>query len=369
MTEHEERYLHSLLRLISVQGMGSFRIRRLISYFKTASEVLSADLLSLTGIDGIDKILAKNIRAGGKPDFAGRQLQACRKHNIQIITYYDERYPSALKETPDPPILLFMKGAFQDRDVISIGVVGTRIPSQYGKRVAELLSKDLIQNGFTIVSGLARGIDTIAHQTCVKLGARTIAVMGSGLDIIYPTENKKLSDLIIENGALLSELPCGSLPDAVNFPKRNRIISGLSLGVLIVEAGEKSGALITATSALNQNREVFAIPGSIFSTKSSGTNRLIKEGAKLVQSVDDILEELQHRVRSFSFEKSDFKALPIDLSDKEKKLMSIFSDDPIHIDMIAQKTGFSTAETLSVLLTLELKDVIKQFSGKMFVRI
>lgn len=369
MTDQEEQHLHSFLRLVSVQGMGSFRIRRLISHFKTASEVLSADVLSLVGIDGIDKVLAKKIRAGGDPDFADRQLQACRKHNIQLISYYDKSYPSALKETPDPPILLYMKGTLQDRDVISIGVVGTRIPSQYGKRIAELLSKELIKNGFTIVSGLARGIDTIAHKTCVNLASRTVAVMGSGLDIIYPTENKKLAEAITENGALLSELPCGSLPDAANFPKRNRIISGLSLGVLVVEAGEKSGALITATSALNQNREVFAVPGSVLSTKSIGTNRLIKEGAKLVQSVEDILEELQHRVRSFSFEKSDFKSLPVDLSDKEKKVMSTFSEDPIHIDMIAQKTGFSTAEALSVLLTLELKDVVKQLSGKMFVRV
>lgn len=361
--------LHSLLRLVSVPGIGSNRIRRLIAHFHSPSAVLSADPLSLMAIDGIDRVLATNIRKQNDPHFADSQLNACERFHIHIISYFDKEYPGNLKEISDPPILLYSRGSVLPEDVIALGIVGTRMPSDYGRRMAEKFTRELSQRGFTIVSGLARGIDTITHRTCVKFGTRTIAVLGSGLDIIYPMENKNLAEKIVGNGALLSELPCGSQPDAVNFPRRNRIISGLSLGVLVIEAGEKSGALITAISALNQNREVFAVPGNILNVKSVGTNRLIKEGAKLVQSIDDIFEELDSKIRYFTLEKSSFKTLPPDLSEKEKSILTILSDEPIHIDYISQLTGFSPSEALSILLTLELKDFVKQLSGKMFIRI
>lgn len=368
MIESNEQTLHSFLRLISVPGIGSNRIRRLIARIRNPTAILNTDPLSLMEIDGIDKVLAQNIVNENHPTFADRQLQICKKKNLQIVTFYDKNYPANLKEIPDPPILFFLQGTLKTEDVLSLGVVGTRNPSDYGKRVTEVLTKELAQRGFTIVSGLARGIDTIAHQSSVKFGARTIAILGSGLDIIYPVENKKLANSIVNNGALISEMPCGSKPDAVNFPKRNRIISGLSLGVLVVEAGEKSGALITATNALNQNREIFAVPGSLFSSKSVGANRLIKEGAKLVQNIDDILDELDSRIRAFTLEKSNFKTLPIDLSEKEKRIIELLQEEPVHIDLIAQQSGFSTSEALSILLSLELKDVVKQLSGKMFTR-
>ena len=200
MKKLEEKEVHSLFRLISVPGIGSYRIRRLIAHFKYPSTVLEADLLSLIEIDGIDKTLAQNIIDNNDPQFADEQIQKCKKYNIQIVTFYDESYPSNLQETPDPPILLYLKGSLSHEDVISIGVVGTRMPSDYGRRTTEKLTRDLCHYGFSIISGLARGIDTIAHQTSVKYGTRTIAVLGSGLDIIYPSENKKLAKSIIENG-------------------------------------------------------------------------------------------------------------------------------------------------------------------------
>ncbi len=364
----DEKRVHGLLRLLSVPGIGPNRIRRLIAHFQSPMAIFSADLLALTAIDGIDKILAENILKKNEVKFADEQMQICHRQNIQIITFYDKQYPPQLKEISDPPILLFSKGNFLPADYVSLGVVGTRLPSDYGRLATERFVRDLVQKGFTIVSGLARGVDTLAHQTCLKQGGRTIAILGSGLDVIYPSENKKLAQNVSEHGVLVTEMPCGSQPDAVNFPKRNRIISGCSLGVLIVEAGEKSGALITAISALEQNREVFAVPGTIFSTKSVGTNRLIKEGAKLVQSVDDILDELVGKIRAFSLEKPGFKPAPKEISDKEKRILDILTEQPAHIDLISQQTGFSIAETLSLLLTLELKDLVKQLSGKMFVR-
>ena len=236
MIDADEQTLHSLLRLISVPGIGSQRIRRLVAHFRTPTAVLNASPLSLMKIEGIDKVLAQNILKENKPSFADRQLEICKSKNFKIVSFYDKNYPTNLKETPDSPILFYLKGTLKPEDIISLGVVGTRNPSDYGRRVTELLTKELAQSGFTIVSGLARGIDTRAHQTCVKFGTRTIAVLGSGLDVLYPTENKKLAESIIENGAVISEMPCGSKPDAVNFPKRNRIISGLSL-VLIKIAG------------------------------------------------------------------------------------------------------------------------------------
>ena len=367
MKKIDEQEIHSLLLLTSVPGIGSFRIRKLISHFNSPSAVLKAHPQAIAKVAGIDKILAQNVFKKNEPDFADYQIQTCRKLNINILTFFDEQYPAVLKEIPDPPIILFIKGTIVPEDFISLGVVGTRMPSDYGRRATEKLTRELVRSGFSIVSGLARGIDTVAHQTCVKLGARTLAVLGSGLDIIYPPENKNLARSIIDNGAVITELPCGSKPDAVNFPKRNRIISGLSLGILVVEAGEKSGALITATSALNQNREVFAVPGNLFSLRNLGSNRLIKEGAKLVQSIDDILVEFEGRLKPLILEKSNFKTQPKDLSESEKKIWDVLSDKPVHIDLIAQQTGISTPEVLSILLTLELKNIVIQQSGKMFV--
>lgn len=360
--------IRSLLRLTSVPGLGFHRIRRLVSHFSSPSGVLEADRIALTSIDGIDKVLAASILKNNDSKFADEQIQRCEKLAIRILSFFDEDYPENLRTIPDPPIVLFVSGSVKPEDCLSIAVVGTRMPSEYGRAATERLTKELTKKGFAIISGLARGIDTIAHKGCLQQGGRTIAVLGSGLDNIYPPENHKLAAKIKERGAVVSEFPCGSKPDAVNFPKRNRIISGLSLGVLVTEAGENSGALITADAAVDQNREVFSLPGNILSVKSVGTNQLIKEGAKLVQTVEDIMEELDSKIKFFLRENPKYKEPMPELSDRETKVLTLLSDQPLHIDIIAQKSGFQTSETLSLLLTLELKELVRQLSGKMFVR-
>jgi DNA processing protein len=232
--------------------------------------------------------------------------------------------------------------------------------------VTEQFSKELVESKFTIVSGMARGIDTIAHRQALKSGGRTIAVLGSGIDKIYPPENRKLSEQISENGAVISEYPFGTNPDGGNFPRRNRIISGLSLGILITEAGAKSGALITAFQALEQNREVFAVPGPINSGKSAGSNQLIKEGAKLVQGMQDILQELEGQVEQ---KISAPERKRPKLHGMEKNVYEFLNDEPVHVDALAMKAGKSVPEILTILLTLELMGVVKQLSGKMFVQV
>jgi len=363
-----EEELVALLRLQSVPGMGPGRIRRLLAKFHSPSAVLAAGLQDLMAVDGIDRVLARNIRTKNNPDFAEEQVRCAGRLGLRLITFFDPEYPQNLKEIPDAPVVLYVRGKILPEDAIALGVVGTRQPSEYGRSAAHRLTKSLAEHGFTIVSGLARGIDTIAHRAALKIGGRTIAVLGSGLDQIYPAENKRIADQIAERGAVISEMPCGAGPDAVNFPRRNRIISGLSLGVLIVEAGEKSGALITAANALEQGREVFAVPGSIFSSRSVGTNRLIKDGAKLVQNANDVLEELDSRIRHFLHPRlPDPFNLP-GLSEDERKVLDVLSDQPAHIDVISQRTGFSSSQALSILLTLELKDLVRQMAGKLFVR-
>ena len=359
----------ALLRLDSIPGIGGTRTRNLIARFKNPSAVFQASFAELTKVEGIDKRLALNI-LNKKTDvrYAQDQFNKARKLGVKIVTYWDREYPENLKKTADPPAILHVLGEVVPQDTIALAVVGTRMPSDYGKVVTEKLTVQLVRKGFTIVSGLARGIDTIAHRVTLNSCGRTIAVLGSGIDMIYPAENKKLAAQIIQHGAIVSEFPFGTLPDATNFPRRNRIISGLSLGTLVVEAGQKSGALITAEIALEQGREVFAIPGSILSNKSVGTNRLIKEGAKLVQTIDDIIIELEPKLRGFCDEARQMPSVPAELSEIEKRMLKLLSEKPVHIDTIAQTLGISTAEALSVLLTLELKEFVKQLSGKMFVR-
>jgi DNA processing protein len=261
---------------------------------------------------------------------------------------------------------LFYRGDISVLKTDVIGVVGTRNPSEYGRIVTEKFCHDLVKCNLTIVSGLARGVDTIAHRTVVKNKGRNIAVLGCGLDQIYPPENKNLAKQITENGVIMSEYRIGTIPDPVNFPRRNRIISGLSLGVLVSEAGAKSGALITAYQALDQNREVFAIPGPIISRKSLGSNLLIKQGAKLVQDIEDVLQELDSQLNDGKFKD---QPTEIKLKGFEHTLFGMLSEEPIHIDLLARQSERTTSDVLSVLLTLELLGVVKQLSGKMFVRI
>ena len=359
--------IYSLLSLVSVPGLGPHRIRSLVGHFGSSQAVLDAEIKELSHVENIDEKIAHNIKSKVDHAFANHQLSLIEKHKIKLITYWDKEYPDILKKIYDPPVLLYVKGSLWEDDENGIGVVGTRTASQYGRWVAERFGEDLARMGVTVVSGMARGIDTCAHRGAIKGGGKTVAVMGCGIDIIYPPENQKLYEQIAENGAVISEFSMGTDPVGAYFPRRNRIISGLSLGTVVVEAGKKSGALITAYLALDQGREVFAVPGSIRSFRSKGAHKLIKEGAKLVESVEDIIAEIPE-LKANKGEKGrrdDFVKL---LSDKEKILLDVLSEEPLHIDKIALDAKMGTSEALALLLSLELKNFVKQLSGMMFVR-
>lgn len=364
--------LRDWIALSTVEGIGPKRFINLINHLGTPREVLSASVKRLSEIPDVGGETAKNIKHKVKWKVAEEQLKLLEKHSkapdkkIKFITYKDPDYPENLKTIYDPPPFFFLQGELKKEDKKALAIVGTRRASHYGKSVAEKLASELVQRGVSIVSGLARGIDSIGHFSALKEKGRTIAVFGSGLDVIYPREHTRLAQRIIENGALISEFLLGTSPLAENFPKRNRLISGLSLGVIIIEAPKKSGALLTAHCALDQGREVFAVPGNIGSKRSEGTNALIKKGAALVTSIDDILNELKG-VLTFPSER-EMSKLKVELTEEEKKVFNLLSLEPNHIDKIAKQSNVEIPQVLSVLLSLELKGLVKQLSGKMFVR-
>jgi len=359
--------INGLLKLFSVPGIGSNKIRKLINEFGSPDRIFSEDVKSLCRVEGIEEKTARRILTQFDASFTEKQLDLSHRAGAAIVTLWDSEYPALLKAIHDPPILLFVKGSMQNFPAVSVAVVGMRLPTQYGRWAADHLSRELARSGVLVVSGMARGIDTCAHRGAIESGGKTIAVLGSGVDVIYPPENRKLAAQIAENGAVISEFPMGTEPDGKHFPRRNRIISGLSHGTVVVEAGEKSGALITASMALDQGREVFAVPGQIRSKKSQGSHSLIKEGAKLVEHVDDILLEFPH-YRSEQSDSQQSIPAPHDLSETEQKVWDCLSEGPLHIDQIAFQAKMTTQEALTVLLTLELKSCVRQMSGMLFVR-
>lgn len=359
--------LEALLGLFSIPTIGPARMRKLISVLGSPEAVLKAGTRQLTGIEGIDTKTAAKIKAGPDLEFVDKQITQMDSLKVGVLTYWDNVYPDRLKRIYDPPAFLFYKGNLNLLNDKMFAVVGTRVATAYGRFISEKLASDLSQNGLTIISGFARGVDTIAHKAALKHNNATVAVLGNGLDQIYPAENKKLFNQMVEEGLFLTEYPLGTKPDAGNFPKRNRIISGMSCGVLITEAGQKSGALLTAMYALDQNREVFAVPGPVNSGKSMGTNGLIKGGAKLVENVADIIEELKGQI-TFTTSDSGPKPDTTKLSGIYKKTYEILDLEPLHIDQIAIKIQSNPSETLSALLTLELRGYIRQLAGKMFIQ-
>lgn len=359
--------VYHLLCLVSVPGLGSQRIRMLVGHFGSSQAVLEAGVKELCRIDGIDEKTARCIRQEVNQDFAKDQLYRAEKLGVNILTYWNSQYPEMLKRIHDPPILLYVKGTFQGNNEKRIAIVGTRLPSQYGRWIAERFGEDLARRGITVVSGMARGVDSCAHQGALKGGGDTIAVLGCGVNVVYPPENQRLYKQIADVGALVSEFPMNTEPMGGHFPRRNRIISGLSLGTVVVEAGAKSGALITAYMALEQGREVFAVPGNVRSPKTRGVHRLIKEGAKLVEGIEDILEEIPQWIENGKITKNK-EEVSVILSDQEKVIWETLSDGPIHIDQIASEANVTTSEALALLLSMELKNCIKQLSGMMFVR-
>ncbi len=363
--------IHDLLHLASIPGIGTNRLRNLVSHFTTPANVLHANAKELIRVEGIDKKLASLI-AHYQPDngFVDDQLSRLNKINGKIVTVWDEQYPDLLKKIYDPPALLFVRGSIQKEDRYAVAIVGTRHPTPYGKISAERFAQELTAKGICIISGLARGIDTAAHTSALKSGGRTIAVIGSSIDHIYPAENKKLVEQIEENGngAIVSEFYMGTKPDPGNFPRRNRIISGMSLGTLIVESELGGGAMITATTTLDQNRELFCIPGNIGEKKSTGTNSLIKNGqAKLVQSIEDIFDELEISLRPILKNPMGKPELP-NLTIFEQKIFDLLTETPMHIDVISEQSMYTPSDTLVTLLSLEFKSLAKQLPGKYFIR-
>jgi DNA processing protein len=316
-------------------------------------------------VDGVSERLASVIRGYQIPKEVYEDLAHVEKNGIDIVTFSDSDYPDLLRHIHDPPPLLYVRGKIRS-DSQNIAIVGSRNATSYGLTVTERLSAALSQRGLTIVSGMAKGIDSAAHAGTLAAGGKTIAVSGCGLGTIYPAENKKLFHRIAESGAVISEFSYTTPPDAHHFPIRNRIISGMSLGTVIVEATHKSGSLITARLAAEQGREVFAVPGSVKSFKSMGTHGLIKQGAKLVEHADDIFEELN--ISKEALPEDSGAAESIGLTSAEKKVLDKLSPYPIHIDNLARGLALSAGDVSSLLLQLELKGLVTQSPGKFFSR-
>ena len=362
--------IEDFILLNTVEGLGFRKLEKLLNVFKDTSGILKARKTELSAIDGIDKDLAERITGLDRSKLS-KELRIMEKIGARAVSIFSDDYPENLKTIYSPPILIYVKGEIKAEDADAVAIVGTRRPTYYGMSTCERLAFELASRGITVISGLARGVDTMAHRGAIKSG-RTIAVLGSGLNYVYPPENRKLADEICERGILVSEFPANTPPYKFNFPRRNRLISGLSLGVLVVEASERSGSLITANFALEENRELFAVPGQAGSTKSAGSNNLIREGAKLVENIDDILIEIEHNLK---YRKDIYKAKTGQsktisdtiLTDEEKRIKSLLSYEPLYIDELIRRSNMSAGKASSLLLGLELKDVIKQLPGKNFV--
>ena len=345
-----------------IPGIGRVRLNQLESYFGNLKDAWKATPTELKQ-SGLDNSSMRAIISWRPKISLEAEMEKLDRYGIKVLTFHDPDYPARLKEIYDYPPLLYIRGSLVPQDEWCLTVVGTRRATVYGRQVTEEIVADLVRSKITIVSGLAKGIDSVAHQSALEAGGRSIAVFGCGLDIVYPSENANLARRIMQQGALISEYPLGTKPKAENFPRRNRIMSGLSLGVLVVEAGETSGAMITAHLALEQNREVFAIPGSILSPASRGTNQLIQEGAKLVRDCTDILEELNLTAVAHQIEMKEL----IPASETESLLLKQLGAEPTHIDEVCRSSGLPISTVSSTLAMMELKGLVKQVGTMNYV--
>ncbi|HVN81291.1 MAG TPA: DNA-processing protein DprA [Terriglobia bacterium] len=363
------------LILASVEGLGCRGAHRLLDHFKSSDAIFGSSVHTLSQL-GIQEVVAELLLSEKQRAQAESLLSRCQQNEVRVLTCQDPAYSRLLNEIYDPPLVLFVKGDPGCLNAPAVAIVGSRHATPYGINTAERLARDLAGHGITISSGLARGIDSAAHRGALEAKGKTIAVLGSGLDRIYPRENTKMARQIEQNGCVVSEFPMGTSPSPQNFPIRNRIISGLSLGTCLVEAAEFSGSLITARLALEQNREVFAIPGNITSKTSFGPNLWIKQGAKLVQSWEDIVEELPASIRQQVMNSSKNTGLESQaplfstvLTESEKCVLELLCvDEATHIDRLLDQSRMSSSELLGVLLELEIKEKVKQLPGKNFLR-
>jgi DNA processing protein len=370
MTETDgntKRWAWLVLHLIP--GLGNIVFRNLLEYFGSAEQILEAKLADLKAVVGVrDEIAHRILRREFSidPDQVLKEMDRLR---AKILVYDDPSYPRLLKEIYDPPMLLYVRGHELPPEKGFVALVGSRNPTPYGRRIAEALGQGLAKRSMGVVSGLARGIDTASHWGCLSGKGWTVAVLGTGIDRIYPKTNGELFQRICDSGTIFSEFPPGTPPEPQNFPIRNRVISGLSSGVIVVEATKKSGSLITAALALDQGREVFAVPGNINSFKSKGCHFLIKQGAHLVENADDVLEALGLAGLQEQMVLADFEGYGSpSLSGAEEAIYEMIGDDPVHIDLIARSKRLSPAEASTILMQMELKGLVRQLPGKLFVR-
>ncbi len=346
-----------------VSGIGPARFRVLVDHFGDLGRAWHATQSELRAA-GLDRRSIESLVETRQEISLDDQMLKVRREGARLVTWQDDEYPPRLRHIHNSPPVLYVKGEILPQDEWAVAAVGTRIPTTYGRQLVDEIAGGLAKSGITIVSGLARGIDSLAHRAALRVGGRTIAVLGCGIDIVYPHEHRGLAKNIIQRGAIITEYPLGTPPEGGNFPARNRIISGLSLGTLVIEAGKRSGALITADYALEQGREVFALPGNVNSPKSLGTNRLIQEGAaKLVISVEDVLEELNLTL----VERHQEVRMAVPEDEREYQILGCISTEPIHVDEIGQRTGLPIAEVTSTLAMMELKGMVRHVGGMNYV--
>jgi len=364
------------LALERVPGVGPLTMARLFNAFGSPGDALRASASEIRRCAGIREGLARTIAGFAPPaDEITRDMELLETLGVRVMTRWDADYPSMLREIYDPPALLFVRGTIALEDGIAVAIVGTRNPSRYGIEMAECLTRDLVRAGITPISGLARGIDTTCHSTALKENGRTIGVLGCGIDVAYPRENRALIEKMAVSGAVITEFRPGTPPLATNFFRRNRIVSGLAKGVVVVEAAHKSGSLITATHALEQNREVFAVPGNVLNIRSRGPHKLIREGAALVESVADILRELTPSAEPKSgpapVQPTLFPAeeQAQELDDDARTVLDRLDLDPVPIDDLCQSLAMEVGRLSGILLELELKGLVRQRPGKMFCRV
>lgn len=380
-TQDHSSNIEHWLKLIRADGLGPTLFKRLREYFGNIERILDASISELMKIEGIGAKTAESIARTRHAFDASRELKLADKHGVWVIHLDDERFPPALKAIYDPPPVVYVKGTLERSDSLAMAIVGSRRSSHYGTEQANRFSHLLASAGFTIVSGLARGIDSAAHRGAIAAKGRTIAVQGCGLANVFPPENKKLFEQIAENGAVISELPLTYEPLSENFPGRNRIIAGLSMGVLVVEATYRSGALISAQAALENNREVMAVPGRIDTPSSAGCHKLIKQGARLVDSIDEIMDTLGHvgqglqehvteaaAVAERSAQKTLFDISRLNLTPQETELLDHLNSVPVHVEDLIAETSLSAGQVNAAVISLQLKGLVKQLPGNTVVK-
>ena len=350
-----------------IRGVGGVSFKKITARFADPAAVFRASAAELAEIEGLHREVIHSIANFNDWAEIDKEIQRARAAGIQMIPFSDAAYPGSLRAIADPPPLLYVKGELRDNDSKAIAIVGSRSASDYGRRIARDLARGLASFGFTVVSGMARGIDGMAHESALQAGGRTLAVLGSGVDHAYPPEHEMLYRRISESGAVISELPMGARPIAFNFPARNRLISGLSLGVVVVEATEKSGSLITASLAAEQGREVFAVPGEAGASRSRGSHRLIRQGAKLVETVEDIIEEIAPQLsRRGDAAPASARSLPENSGPAARQIFALLKETSLQVDQVIEQSGLPAPQVLQVLLDLELQGFVCQTPGKIY---